>query len=69
MDEQYKTEAARLVTMFMSIKNSASTTGKQMGIGRFLARECAKRVCDERMHENPDKWTKVKQYLSIKQWS
>jgi len=69
IDIDYKTEAIKLVKKIMAVKSPQSRNNVNIAIGRGLAREVAKLFCDERMAENPDYWGKVKEYLSLKQWS
>lgn len=84
IDSEEKKEAARLVMAAMKLKAPEKGNKPSLGIGRYLAREVAKLIVDEKIamldkmeQQDTGKVTdgygqeffkKTKTYLSLKQW-
>lgn len=67
IDREAKSEAERLVSMVMSCRIPEKGNKPPQGIGRYLAREVAKKIVEEKTYPDGFK-EKVVIYLSLKQW-
>ena len=68
IDKEAKQEAERLVMMVMNCRIPSQGSKPPQGVGRYLAREIAKKIVEEKNYEQRFK-EKVITYLSLKQWS
>lgn len=67
IDNEPKQEAARLMKLVMDCRQPAMGNKPSQGVGRYLAREIAKKIVEEKNYP-PDYKQKVIQQLSLKQW-
>lgn len=67
IDNDARKEASRLVTLVMGCRVPAMGTKPSQGVGRYLARELAKKIVEEKNYPEEHK-KKILSYLSLKQW-
>ena len=68
IDHEAKNEAARLMKLVMDCRQPAMGNKPSQGVGRYLARDIAKKIVEEKNYPEDFK-QKILQQLSLKQWS